>query len=57
MEGWEKREPPRAGEPSWEGKCRFERLSGGLERTSWKFSDARLVEGSVEATVNEKGIK
>lgn len=46
VEGWEKRGPPRAGEPSWEGKCRWERLSGGLERASWKFSDALLVEGS-----------
>lgn len=49
VEGWEKRElvPPNAGEPSREGKCRWVRLSGGLERASWKFSDALLVDGSV----------
>lgn len=46
VEGWEKRDPLSAGEPSWEGKCRCERLSGGLERTSWKFNEALLVEGS-----------
>lgn len=50
VEGWEKRElvpPPSAGEPSREGKCRWVRLSGGLERASWKFSEALLVDGSV----------
>ncbi len=53
MEGWEKRElvPPNAGEPSREWKCRWVRLSGGLDRASWTFSDALLVDGS------EKGIQ
>lgn len=52
VEGWEKWElvPPKAGEPSREGKCRWVRLSGGLDRASGKFSDALLVDGS------EKGI-
>lgn len=48
VEGWEKRELglPRAGEESREGKWRWERLRGGLDRTSWKFRDTLLVEGS-----------
>lgn len=48
VEGWEKRElaPPNAGEPSRVEKCRWVRLSGGLDRASWKFSDALLVDGS-----------
>lgn len=49
VEGWEKRElvpAPNAGEPSREGKCRWVRFIGGLERASWKFSDALLVDGS-----------
>ncbi len=48
VEGWEKRElvPPNAGEPSREWKCRWVRLSGGLDRASWTFSDALLVDGS-----------
>lgn len=48
VEGWGKRElgPPRAAELSSEAKCRWERLRGGRDRTSLKFNDARLVEGS-----------
>lgn len=48
VEGCEKRkfDAPSAGEPSWMGKCRWDRLSGGRDKTSWKFSDALLVEGS-----------
>ena len=49
VEGWgnsELERPASAGEPSSEAKCRWERLRGGRDRTSWKFSDARLVEGS-----------
>lgn len=57
VEGWEKRALPSAGEPSWEGKCRWERLSGGLERPSWKFSDALLVEGSVKVNQVNKDAK
>lgn len=57
VEGWEKRAPPSAGELSWEGKCRWERLSGGLERPSWKFSDALLVEGSVKERGKKYSIK
>lgn len=58
VEGWEKRElaPPNAGEPSREGKCRWVRLSGGLERASWKFSDALLVDGSEnEFSISRQG--
>lgn len=53
VEGWENRAalpppPPRAVEASREGKWRWDRLMGGLDRTwSWKFRDALLVEGSV----------
>lgn len=50
VEGWEKRllEAPSVGEEASSGeKCRWERLRGGRDNTySWKFSDARLVEGS-----------
>lgn len=48
VEGWgnSELEPPRAGEPSSEAKCKWVRLRGGRDRASWKFSDARLVEGS-----------
>lgn len=54
VEGWGKRElePPRpspaeaTAELSREAKWRWERLRGGRDSTSLKFSDARLVEGS-----------
>lgn len=55
VEGWEKRllEAPIVWEEASIGvKWRWERLRGGLESTySWKFRDARLVEGSEKLSV------